>query len=307
MKPFKRIYQGRSRVENSRPDQDVGQRRLKGKFLTVAALTCLGVLTYLLLLSREPTAHGESLSYWLDQETAFSEVTPEAAEAIRQLGVKAIPALVRKVTRTESTAHQILRKLQDSRHLKIPGLHLEPAYVDWNRGARGFKVLGVAAEPAIPELKRWMDKEICPAGVLQALAAINPKLLLDFAALSHPNPDIRRHSLNALAFWGDRRSGIAIPVILTSLQDSNDFVRLHAASALGRIGEPLDLILPALIQSLEDKSPDVRTMTVIRIGELAERNIAALAGLSNAMQSTDQAVRREATNRLLRVKLLQAF
>jgi hypothetical protein len=51
----------------------------------------------------------------------------------------------------------------------------------------------------------------------------------------------------------------AVPALIQTLSHEQEKVRYHAASVLGRIGQPANDAVPALTQALDDKEQDVRS------------------------------------------------
>jgi HEAT repeat protein len=110
-------------------------------------------------------------------------------------------------------------------------------------------------------------------------------LRLNYAALSHPTPEVRRLGCEYCGLHGDVRH---VATLLPSLEDENPAVVLAAAEALGacgRVNNPLPLV--RLLASRDKQLRLVAATSLARLGQDAGRD--ALARLS---QDTDPQTRR---------------
>ncbi|MCB9555689.1 MAG: HEAT repeat domain-containing protein [Deltaproteobacteria bacterium] len=83
-----------------------------------------------------------------------------------------------------------------------------------------------------------------------------------------------------------------------ALFDRDVKVRLHAAYALSRIGDPSSL--PALVRALTDKSATVRSLAAFGLGRIGDRR--ALAALMARRRDVDQRVREQIAEALKRIR-----
>ena len=129
--------------------------------LAVAALLALvGVIGWQVLRpSDEPVYKGKRLTKWLVphpylelNSSTTGILTPEAEEALRQIGSNAVPTLLRMLRARGSALKVKLMGLVQSQHvIKVEYI---PANI-WNASAlEGFKILGSDGQSAVPELIR---------------------------------------------------------------------------------------------------------------------------------------------------------
>jgi HEAT repeat protein/beta-lactamase regulating signal transducer with metallopeptidase domain len=85
------------------------------------------------------------------------------------------------------------------------------------------------------------------------------------ASLSVSDAEVREHAASALGRSGDPA---AVPALIEALGDGDPDVREHVASALGRLGDPA--AVPALVEALGDRDPDVREHVASALGRLGD-------------------------------------
>ncbi len=206
--------------------------------------------------------------------------------------------------------------------------------------------LGNDAKSAIPDIINQIkiEKDI---GVLQielgyfegplqtmsekGKAALLPELL---HVMQSEDASVRNNALVALQFYPDQ-SDTVIPLMVSSLQDSDSDVRLMAAKALNQIDpqtatksdivrvvvecstnsntannaiimlgelhrEP-DLAIPALVQGLQSNESYIRNNSAAALGRFGILAKPAVAALTKALGDSDQKVRLQATAALKRI------
>jgi len=87
--------------------------------------------------------------------------------------------------------------------------------------------------------------------------------------LDDPSPVVRIAAAQALCDWGQEEA--ALPVLVQALEHDSDTVRLHAATALGQIGEKARPALPQLRAAMKDKYVAVRNVTKYALQRFGER------------------------------------
>ena len=107
--------------------------------------------------------------------------------------------------------------------------------------ASALLALGAAAEPAVPALIGALDDAPLRLEVLFALKAIGPK--------AKP----------------------AVPALIALLKTATGYDRLHAAEALWRIDQDVDVVVPALVESLKDPFLPIRRDAANALGEVGPR------------------------------------
>ncbi|HEX9038156.1 MAG TPA: HEAT repeat domain-containing protein [Ktedonobacterales bacterium] len=107
------------------------------------------------------------------------------------------------------------------------------------------------------------------------------------AALSNPDPRMRRQACAALEVMGDPRAIAPLLTLLTS--DEHEGVRANAARALGTLGDGR----APLLLALRDSSPNVRANAVMALEKLGDRS--TVAALTPLLDDPDMTVRYHAT------------
>ena len=223
-----------------------------------------------LLPPSDPIYHGQKLSYWvqgydgrIDSRISGNStvVTPkEADEAVRQLGDRATPTLLRMLAERDSKAMLKFLELAERQHY-ITFRHV-PAERLNAEAAWGFMALGPKGSNAVPGLVRIYKSRISPESVSRTAASLGyigrpasnavPALL---RGVDDKDGEVRRGAIFAL---GQIRSGPAevVPALIASLQDPYSSKgspnRVLAAQALGGYGVQARPAVPALLQMAND-------------------------------------------------------
>lgn len=133
------------------------------------------------------------------------------------------------------------------------------------RAAEELSRLGPPAEAAVPALLRALaenEDPNFPHFAANALGAIGPGAKEALPALrpllSAPNPYVRVAAASALGRIAEAERAGAANFLLKALNDENHGVRANAASALGDFKEEAAQTLPALKAALSDPAEGVR-------------------------------------------------
>jgi len=290
--------------------------------LAVVLVALAGVIALQVLWLREPVYQGKRLNLWLQIYNPDSD-SPEVDEAVRTMGINAIPTLLANLRATDSALKRALAALR---------LHLTPAEIRHMRAERGFKALGADARNAVPALIKIYKQNSSPSArraAANALVEIGPAAkqaiptLIKSAAstnsdvrafalytlgrmapepelvevliggLHDPDRDVRyqaAYGLSSLAFMGgDAKS--AVPALIEALQDSYPGVRGGAALALGHIHSETGTVVPALIRSLRDREVFVRAQAAAALGEFGTYGRPAVGPLVELLGETNQDAR----------------
>ena len=123
------------------------------------------------------------------------------------------------------------------------------------------------------------------ASLLQLIPILAKRGIVDplVRAASHPNTDVRRSSLNALASVGDQ--SMAGPLAL-ALDDPDASVRLSALRGLARIGGDRTFLATRLDDLLVDPDPRVRAEAAERAGPAGREILAAMIASPDADEAT---------------------
>jgi hypothetical protein len=244
--------------------------------LAVAATAVIALLTR----EREPSYHGKPLAFWIAQfcpQNPPSHLEEEAEEAVRHIGTNAIPYLLRWMRYEEPSTRPFPKVVVDTIMSHLPrslGDHIPNTVQRWlagwdNRMAggapAGFAILGMAAAPAIPDLKELLkdrSRTNTCRWAIYSLAAIStnvPPVVME--RLADPDPEQRAWAIVALATYSLRVADTrpAMPSLINCVQYTNVRVRSHAIWALGEIKAPTNLTIPALTTILTDQSHVIRS------------------------------------------------
>jgi HEAT repeat protein len=261
----------------------------------LAAATFFGLITF---LAHESEHKGGSLSHWL--ATARATDTPaeqrqEAGDAIRRLGPRALPLLLKWATMEPS---QKKRKIQ-TWLAKVPTSLVPRRLRNWadqppdqtraNEAKLGLLILGPDAAPAIPQLARLAKQ--APADqntywAFTALGNIGPKALPTlFEILADPKIPWRRVALQEIAGLGTNALP-ALPTIIRLLDDPDPQTTYASAFALGKLVLSPDLSIPALKRCLEKPDSQLRVAAASSIANFGTHAQAAIPAIEVA-ESTE--------------------
>jgi HEAT repeats len=206
-----------------------------------------------------PAYQGRTLESWL-KDLRCTPCGPEhdpAANAIRQMGARALPYLLQVIARGDT----------------------EEAYL----AAHAIREIGSLATPAIPVLKGLLAQEKSSFVAAEALVVLSQRSVIQ--ALSDPRPKIRQSAVLALGYAGPRVDASAVPPLVTMLDAGGAGVdRSYLAWALGSIAKGADQAVPALLRLLADNDPWLRQTAAGLLGNFKlertrPRLVAALTDL----------------------------
>lgn len=221
----------------------------------------------------EPRYQGKRLSAWVDDlpviddgwwigqiEQEMQPTNRQAAEAIRQIGAKALPLALSYCAAHDSS---LMEKLKDwINQQKTLDFNLWSDYDYQLRGIAIFQVLGSTGKPAIPILlQRLASKDAKTVNIATiALFYISPESVPPLiAALTSANDQVRSTAAMTLANF-ETQASAAVPDLIRCLRDKNPRVRSNAAGSLGGVGGDPNVIVPALLICLKDEDSSTRNM-----------------------------------------------
>jgi len=188
----------------------------------LAAGIFLAWFAWLVLTPHEPVYQGKPLSVWLEEANEsevvdYDSANPEAVNAIRQIGIKALPELVRLVATKDTGLRKILLKLNEKQSFYSFQVH--SLYECDNMAAAGFYILGSEAKTAVPEL---------------------------MVLLSDEDPEVRSSAAWCLGLIGPTAKD-AVPALITAIGTNHSFGDILSGSlALGKIGPEANAAIPFL-------------------------------------------------------------
>lgn len=295
---------------------------MRKSWKSVTALACLGALAAVLAaisLRCEPVYGGHTLSYWLSVyacgfygwKSPEGEVTAfrreEAANAVRQIGSKALPYLCKWINYEPSRLKGQVVRLASSPGLRTITSQL-PICIDQDADAiraetaqLGFGILGPAAQSAIPELSRLAVSLRDPRSAqraFQALCSTGPAAAPAIIGMMTNNSCVVRHeAVLALTMLGTN-SALANPALLYNLEDPDESIVYASLVALGGNAPPAEQAVPSLTKFLEHPDPLLRGAAADCLGALGKEARAATPVLKAAMADPDESVRASITNAL---------
>jgi HEAT repeat protein len=287
--------------------------------MILLACGLIGVgLAWVMLAKREPepSYKGRTLSQWYLQwakssehdDDGFTAQRNEAADAIRQIGTKALPILVNRLklqaapSPVRETLWGLVNRLPgDISHSRIASSVFLDA--DKVEPTSTFVILGAQAAPAIPELTRFLTATNTPDLIHSAvycLAAIGdeglPPLLAVLADPQHP----ARYDV---AYWlgldASFRLGTnlsqTVPLLAQCAAAADQRLAEAAVKALGHIHQEPEISIPALATCLTSTNAIMRTKAIRSLARFGE---AAVPYLITALKDSDASVCRVATHYL---------
>src|SRR5919108_2859547 len=193
-------------------------------------LTLSGLLAVVCLLvlssSDEPEYQGRELSRWLN-ELAHSDSPVDAdkpipaREALREMGTKVIPHLLKRLRFRDSFAKRNLVRLalragfiDIERYTREEYLFKREGYYHAT-AANGFRLLGPKAVSALPDLVSLMNQGGSSGwSAAYAIAGIGPEAVRPITqALTNQNPEVRASAVFALTGLYQADSSAAVPFL----------------------------------------------------------------------------------------------
>lgn len=260
------LTEGVSRSFGYRLPHQMSAPRRKRAWLGLAAVF-LACLTVFVLYHRESWAQRRALRACLAGLPNYNSpplpsglMTNDATEALRLMGPRAVPHLVKMLNARDS---HFTRRVKDSLNRVL----VEQSYIslrflsaaDERRAAlNGVYVLGPEAKATLPAISKVLEEGV-----------------EDWQAV--------------LAIWRIGPEGI--PILIEALTNRSASVRRSAAGLLTHFREHGDIIIPALIARLDDPAPDFRSAVPTFLAsfgpaaKIAMPRLLAMAESSNANES----------------------
>jgi HEAT repeat protein len=287
---------------------------------------------------RDPVYRGHKLSEWLMGDSDLVETSDAelvtAEDAITHSGTNGVPVLLRLLKRKDFAGKQRMNELFD----RIGVQHEFRLAEDYHEAAlRGFRILGPAAEGAIPQLARLLLQEATAYPAAEALQwiglpSIVPPLtraltnrssviaeaaaeaLLDFKRSNPLNAQAVPHLARAL-FFGSAAVQSAAEELLKSLTpeaephavvalapgltNSDPNVRRSVASIFGMFESQQDRVLPILTVALGDSDAAARYAALHSLAWLGGDPQIAIPVWRGFLNDSDRSRRASATNMLV--------
>lgn len=277
--------------------------------LLLAAIIVAGLLFFWLHKS-EPSYQGKSLSEWLKQDQENSgarnfELSVEATTALQKMGTNAIPYLVERIGRTNSS---FKKEISDfSKKHDLPDVDLNKVYKEQFRATCALKVFGAEARGAIPSLTALLNNEETAISAAFALVNIGAEAMPALTnALSNTNRITVFAVCYSLRFIGTNAAQ-AIPILLVNLTNSNPDIRTHSVRALGSLRFAASISLPRLTETMSDTVPSVRRAAIQAIGEYNTNATYILPALVDLIRDPDPLIRSSVINSIKNIEGTNSF
>lgn len=287
--------------------------RKRPRYFIVLSLLLAGLLIALFTRSRQPAYGGKQLREWvteLGEETKpGAPPDKEAEQAIRHIGSRAVPYLLRWIPSESSPWQRKLPGLAEQWLEELAPNSFATERTRYYRGlgaAKAFGILGPQAIGAIDALNHQMSipGESGEAEMAaRALAAIGPQAIPPLiAALTNQNARVRERAACHLGQAGTN-AGPAVPLLITCVSDPDPGVALFAANSLGNLRLRLDLVVPALAQCVQDAKCNYRARmrAASALKAFGPEARPATAALLRALGDPDAKIRQAITNALQQI------
>jgi hypothetical protein len=277
-------------------------KRRKTLLLLAAVVLAVGAYT-MFVCENEPSHNGRKLSEWVGRleitDGRGNAVDPEAGEAIRQLGARAVPYLFDWIRYDGPAWRYRLSSWGKYWPFKWLAARVDKKSRRALNAARAFEF----AEPstAVPVLSRVLHQPKPGENqflAVYALGRLGPRAHAPLVAgLTNPCADLRWYCIEALAHSGSN-AGPVLPALMGRLGDPAERVREAAASTLGWLNLQPALVVPALTNALDDPEYLVRARIAEALGRFGKKAVSAVPSLRRAVMDQYIDVREAATNAL---------
>jgi HEAT repeat protein len=284
---------------------------LKKRLFIAFAVATVCVVAILIATWRDSAGfyyQGKSFRDW-SQGSLLQDKQTE--RVMKVLGTKAVPGLVQLLQAKDS----VLRKRAWT---YFPSLPLKVRQLAWARigppnsvstreaAARSLGLIGPEAKAAVPFLIDALRDKEGRVGweAAAALARIGQDAVPDLArALEDQSPTVRRLAAYALGEAGPAAQA-AVPLLIHSLGDTNDEVRVSVACSLTRIGTPGLLELTDLLEHGDTKARQAAAKALLD-SYLSLRD--AVPALVDMAHDQSPAARQQALETLSTVRAIDAL
>lgn len=281
----------------------------KAAVIGLVVLVAVGVLIAL-LRSGEPQYRGRTLTSWLQQcsDTPLMETQrlAEAPAAVRAIGAeKALPKLLKLVeTKDDPASAWIIAK---SEEFGLEFFHWHSALEFQLQGIAEFEVLGTNAAPAVGELTKLLnDKELAfvAARCLENVGKSAESALC--RCLTNQDWHVRHWSVPALASVTDDVE-VYIARIKDRLKDVEPAVRFATVQAVGEQNNAPELAIPLLITALQDRDDGVSSQAAGALSGFGTNAVSAFPALTNLVSTGRQTQARTAMKALAAIAPAEAL
>ena len=209
----------------------------------------------LLLGPHEPRYQGKRLRSWtVEFDGSAGPKWQEAEEAVRCIGTNGLPYIA-AMLRAKDTPFQLWTSALLSKQSLIK-IRFVNAQTRRARGLFACGALGTNARPIIPAISALVYDRELSRHAATVLTGFGPEVIPTLTiAASHADPKVR---YGAIAPLGRLQDQSTVPILLKCTQDPDANVRAFAIEVLAVVAKDPDVAIPALLTSIQDASPQVR-------------------------------------------------
>jgi hypothetical protein len=270
-------------------------------------------------LTREPVYQGKTLSAWLLiyrteaplPDMGLTQRAQESADAVRQLGPKAVPWLVEWISYEQPAWQRSARFMLRTIVRRLGGgaspSHLARPAELRQAAVAGFRILGPEAAAAVPALSRLLKAHSSRAVSLLVMDALShlgkaglPPLLDVLANPARPDRLLAMESLGEMSYLGNDAHP-AVLAMIQCLDDKDARIADSAAMALGTMALEAEIVVPALAGKLESRDESLRSSCATALGMFGEQARTASPALVKALSDSSEDVRAEAASALAEI------
>lgn len=283
-----------SDTENREAEKSWRELRVQ---LCLGATLVLTVVGLSVLLGSGPEYQGKSGRYWFSvynsAETAHSEL---AITAFRAMGSNVVPMLIAELEATPSRMDPFLSALFN-RFRSFPRDYLQQ--INWrrDRAAELLFEMGEAARPATPALEKaatdpmWYIQTSAKATLIRLR---NESLAPHIELLKDRSDPIKWYPNAMLLGKFGTNAQTAVPLLIQSLQDSDQIIQAHALIALGMIKSNPQVCVPAVIPFLTNANVSLRQKAYFAILAFADHAERATEAIAVGLHDSDPWTKRRA-------------
>ena len=276
-------------------------KRIAAKVVTAGAILAVSVGAAF-LLTREPSIDGHSLSNWLRLgiDNQFRRDNTDVTNAVRRIGVKAVPVLLHKAQAVDAAWKGKLISTRARTLLPAKWVHstgYQHAEAQW-----GFSILGTQAVSAIPRLSAML---LDGRGVGYMLGSVGPDSLPVLkAALSNQNRAIRMEAILGITARPDV-AHLSLGEIIAQHRETNDLSAIVAVTRAASV-LPEDDQSIVIKEFLADPRRRVQSAALRAISYKRINPVSAIPLVVPFLTNSDFSLREQASNTLLRIAPSQA-
>jgi len=279
-------------------------KRIRRLYVPIVAALAVGLIGYA-VWPREPVYEGRDLSAWLTELVALSDYgsraegddsTPHARDvrrdhavtAVRSFGTNALPHLLRWLRSAPgpSALRDKLQELLDKQSLV--GIRLPEQRDHTDQAIQGFRALGSAAEPALPELRRLVHNPTTCAATVFALEAIGPIAVPTLASeLTNSNCLMQSSVVYALVELAPSVGRSLVPILVDGLTNPSCHVHEECLIGLGDLGPMARGYAPWLIALARDPGQPLAGLAMRVLGEVSDSPEQYLPLFSDRLKDTN--------------------